>query len=238
LYAKPPYDAINDFAPIANLVSTPQTLVASPTAEFKTLQEFVAAARAKPGQINFASLGSGSTNHLSMEMFRSAARIQLNHVPFKTSADMYIQLLGGQVAVMSDVLPAALMHVKSGRLRGLGVAKLTRSPFLPELPTIAELGYPGFEAVGWVGIVAPARTPAAILDKLNAEMVSIISDPDIRERLNTLAFTRSAAAAQNSPLTSNRKSSSGVKRSGTLAQQPTEPPLHFRIVAEARHQQY
>jgi tripartite-type tricarboxylate transporter receptor subunit TctC len=124
-----------------------------------------------------------------MEMFRSVARFQLNHVPFKTSADMYLQLLGGQVAVMSDALPAILAHVKSGSLRGLGVAKLARSPFIPELPTIAELGHPGFEAVGWVGIVAPVRTPVAILDKLNAEMVSIISDPDIRDRLKTLAFT-------------------------------------------------
>lgn len=189
LYEKPPYDPIRDFEPIANIESTPMMLVASLAAEFKTLKEFIAAAKAKPGLINFASLGIGSTTHLSMEMFRSAAGIQLNHVPFKTSADMYTQILSGQVPVTSDALPAALPQVKAGKLRGLALAALQRSPFLAELPTIAESGYPGYEAVGWVGIAAPARTPPAILDKLNAEMLKILGQPDIRERLNALAFT-------------------------------------------------
>ena len=189
LYAKLPYDAIRDFAPIANLGLTPQTLVANPSAAFKTVKEFVAAASDKPGQINYASLGSGSTSHLTMEMFRSAARIRINHVPFKGSADAHTQLIGGQIPVMFDAIPATLPHIKSGRLRGLGIATLKRSPLLPELPTIAESGYPGFEAVGWIGIAAPAKTPAAVLDKLNAEMVKILGQPDVRERLNTLAFT-------------------------------------------------
>ena len=189
LYAKLPYDAIRDFAPIANLGLTPQTLVANPSAAFKTVKEFVAAASDKPGQINYASLGSGSTSHLTMEMFRSAARIRINHVPFKGSADAHTQLIGGQIPVMFDAIPATLPHIKSGRLRGLGIATLKRSPFLPELPAIAESGYPGFEAVGWIGIAAPAKTPATVLDKLNAEMVKILGQPDVRERLNTLAFT-------------------------------------------------
>jgi tripartite-type tricarboxylate transporter receptor subunit TctC len=189
LYTKPPYDPIRDFEPIANLVVQPQTLVASPTAEFKTLKEFVTAAKAKPGLINYASLGPGSTNHLSMEMFRAAAGIQLNHVPFKTSADMYVQLLSGQVKVMSDALPAAMPNIKAGKLYGLALAALKRSPFLPEMPTIAESGYPGYEALAWVGIAAPRGTPMAILDKLNAEMVRILREPDVRERLNSLAFT-------------------------------------------------
>jgi tripartite-type tricarboxylate transporter receptor subunit TctC len=102
---------------------------------------------------------------------------------------MYTQMLGGQVPVMSDALPAVMPHVKAGKLRGLGLATLKRSPFLPDLPTIAESGYPGYEAVGWVGIAAPAKTPPAILDKLNAEVVKIINQPDVRERLQTLAFT-------------------------------------------------
>jgi tripartite-type tricarboxylate transporter receptor subunit TctC len=189
LYEKTPYDPIRDFEPITNLESTPMILVASLGAEFKTLKEFIAAAKARPGLINFASLGIGSTTHLSMEMFRSTAGIQLNHVPFKTSADMYTQILSGQVPVMSDALPAAMPHVKAGKLQGLALAALKRSPFLPEVPTIAESGYPGYEALGWVGIAAPARTPSAILDKLNAEMLKILSEPDIRERLNALAFT-------------------------------------------------
>jgi tripartite-type tricarboxylate transporter receptor subunit TctC len=189
LYSKLPYDAIKDFAPIANLGLTPQTLVANPSAAFRTVKEFVAAANDKPAQINYASLGSGSTSHLSMEMFRAAAGIKLNHVPFKGSADAHTQLIGGQIPVMFDAIPATLPHVKSGKLRGLGIATLKRSAFLPDLPTIAESGYPGFEAVGWIGIAAPANTPTAILDKLNAEMVRILNQPDVKDRLNTLAFT-------------------------------------------------
>lgn len=189
LYAKLPYDAVRDFEPIINFALTPQTLVASPSAPFKTVKEFVAIARDKPGAINYASLGSGSTSHLTTEMFRAAAGIKLNHVPFKGSADAHAQLMGGQVPVMHDAIPATLPHIKSGKLRGLGIATLKRSPFLPDLPTIAESGYPGFEAVGWIGIAAPAKTPAAVLDKLNAEMQRILNEPDVKARLNTLAFT-------------------------------------------------
>ncbi len=189
LYAKLPYDAIKDFAPISALGLTPQTLVTNPAAAFKSVKEFVAAAKDKPGQINYASLGSGSTSHLTMEMFRSTADIRINHVPFKGSAEAHTQLIGGQIPVMFDAIPATIPHIKSGRLRGLGIAILKRSPFLPDLPTIAESGYPRFEAVGWIGIAAPAKTPAAILDKLNAEMVKIINEPDVKERLATLAFT-------------------------------------------------
>ena len=189
LYSKLPYDAINDFAPIAYLGLTPQTLVVNPSTAYKTVKEFVAAAKDKPGQINYASLGAGSTSHLTMEMFRSTADIKLNHVPFKGSADAHTQLIGGQIPAMFDAIPATLPHIKSGKLRGLGIATLKRSQFLPDLPTIAESGYAGFEAVGWIGIAAPAKTPAEILDKLNAEMVKIINQPDVQERLAALAFT-------------------------------------------------
>jgi tripartite-type tricarboxylate transporter receptor subunit TctC len=196
LYSKLPYDAIKDFAPISNLGLTPQTLVAGLSAPFKSTREFVAAAKDKPGQVNYASLGSGSTSHLTMEMFRAAAGIKLNHIPFKGSADAHTQLLGGQIPVMFDAIPAVLPHVKSGKLRGLGIATLQRSPFLPDLPTIAESGYPGFEAVGWIGIAAPAQTPPPILDKLNAEMVRVLSQPDVKERLAALAFTPAGGTRQ------------------------------------------
>ena len=189
LYSKLPYDAINDFAPIANLGLTPQTLVVNPAESYKTLKDFVSAAKAKPGSINFASLGSGSTSHLTTEMFAATAGIKLNHVPFKGSADAHTQIIGGQVPMMFDAIPATLPHIKSGRLRGLGIATLKRSPFLPDLPTIAEGGYAGFEAVGWIGIAAPAKTPVAILNTLNAEMVRILGEADVKEKLNTLAFT-------------------------------------------------
>jgi tripartite-type tricarboxylate transporter receptor subunit TctC len=184
-----PYDAIRDFAPIANLAMTPQTLVAYPAAEFKTVKEFIAATRDKPGQINFAMLNIGSTSHMAMELFRSVAGIRVNHVPFKASTDAITQTIGGAVPVLFDSIPAVSPHVKAGKLRGLGIAALKRSPFLPEVPAIAEAGFAGFEAVGWIGIAAPAKTPPAILDKLNAEMLRIVSQPDVKERFDTLAFT-------------------------------------------------
>ncbi len=189
LYSKLPYDAVHDFAPISNIALTPQTLVTSPSYPAKTVKELVAAAKAKPGAINFASLGSGSTSHLTMEMFKAAAGIQLNHVPYKGSPTAHADVMTGQVPIMFDAIPAVLPHIKSGKLRGLGIGTKTRSPFLPELPTIAESGYPGFEAVGWIGIVAPAKTPAPVIAKLNAEIVRMLNDPDVKERLNTLAFT-------------------------------------------------
>ena len=189
LYSKLPYDAIRDFAPITNIALTPQTLMANPSFAAKSVKDLVAAAKARPGELNFASLGSGSTSHLTMEMFMSAAGIKLNHIPFKGSPAAHAELLGGQVPLMFDAIPAALPQIKAGKLRGLGIASKTRSPFLPELPTIAESGYPGFEAVGWIGIVAPAKTPDAILGKLNQEILRILQAPDVKERLAALAFT-------------------------------------------------
>lgn len=189
LYSKLPYDALRDFAPIANLGLTPQTLIVTASAPYKTVKEFVAAAKARPAQINYASLGSGSTSHLTMEMFRSTAGIQLNHVPFKGSGEANAAVISGQVPTMFDAIPAALPHIKSGKVRGLGIATLTRSPFAPDLPTIAESGYPGFEAVGWIGIAAPAKTPRTVIDKLNAEVKRILAEPDVKEKLATLAFT-------------------------------------------------
>jgi len=189
LYAKLPYDALKDFAPISNLGLTPQTLVTGPGGPFKLTKELVAAAKDRPGQINFASLGAGSTSHLTMEMFAAAAGIKLNHVPFKGSGEAHGQVMTGQLGIMFDAIPATRPHIASGKLRGLGIATLQRTPALPDLPTIAEAGYPGFEAVGWIGIAAPAKTPAPILDKLNAEMTRILNEAEVKERLDKLSFT-------------------------------------------------
>ena len=189
LYAKLPYDVLRDFAPITNIALTPQTLVANLGFGAKSVKEFVALAKSRPGQINYASLGAGSTSHLTMEMFRSAAGIRLAHIPYKGSPAAHGELFAGQIPVMFDAIPAVLPHVKSGRLRGLGIGSARRSTFLPEVPTIAESGFPGFEAVGWIGIAAPAKTPAAILDRLNGEVRRIINTPEMKERLATLAFT-------------------------------------------------
>jgi len=221
LYAKLPYDAVRDFAPVSNLGLTPQTLVAGPASPYKTTKELVASAKDRAGQMNFASLGAGSTSHLTMEMFASTAGIKLNHVPFKGSGEAHAQVMSSQIPIMFDAIPATRPHIQSGKLRGLGIATSQRSPFLPDLPTIAEAGYPGFEAVGWIGIAAPAKTPTAILDKLNAEMVRILNQPDVKERLAALAFTpvpgtrAEFAAYINSEIT---KWGKAVKDSGARAE--------------------
>ena len=189
VYSKLPYDPLRDFELIGNIVLTPQALVVGAQTPYRNLKDFVAAAKAKPGEIAFASLGNGSTSHLTMEAFQAAAGIKLNHIPFKGSGEAQTQIIGGNVPVMSDTVPGVLAQVKSGKLRAIGVATPKRSPYLPDVPTIAEQGYPGFESVGWIGLAAPAKTPAAILDRLNAEIRKMLNDPAVKERLDQLAFT-------------------------------------------------
>jgi len=189
VYSKLPYDPIRDFELIGNIVLTPQTLVVGAQTPYKNLKDLVAAAKAKPGDIAFASLGNGSTSHLTMEAFQAAAGIKLNHIPFKGSAEAQTSIIGGNVPVMSDTVPGVLTQVKAGKLRAIAVAIPKRSPYLPDVPTIAEQGYPGFESVGWIGLAAPAKTPAAILDRLNAEIRKMLNDPAVKERLDQLAFT-------------------------------------------------
>jgi len=189
IYSKLPYDPVRDFELIGNIVLTPQTLVVGAQTPYRTLREFVDAARARPGEIAYASLGNGSTSHLTMEAFQAAAGIKLNHIPFKGSSDAQTQIIGGSVPIMSDTVPGVLAQVKAGKLRAIGVAIPQRSPFLPDVPTIAEQGYPGFESVGWIGLAAPAKTPAAILDRLNAEIRKMLQDPAIKAKLDQLAFT-------------------------------------------------
>jgi tripartite-type tricarboxylate transporter receptor subunit TctC len=188
VYSKLPYDPVKDFEPIVNIALTPQTIVVGATTPHRTLADFVAAAKAKPGAIDYGSLGNGSTSHLTMEAFQAAAGIRLNHVPFKGAAEAQAQIMGGNIAAMSDTIPGLLAHLKSGKLRALGVASAQRSPFAPEVPTIAEQGYAGFESVGWIGLAAPARTPAAVLDTLNAEIAKMLAQPAVKERLAALAF--------------------------------------------------
>ena len=188
VYARLPYDPLRDFEPIANIALTPQTVVVGAATPYRTFRDFVAAARAKPGAIDYASLGNGSTSHLTMEALQAAAGIKLNHIPFKGAAEAQTQIIAGNIAVMSDTIPGVLAHLKAGKLRALGVASAARSPFAPDVPTIAEQGYPGFEAVGWIGLAAPAKTPAAVLEKLNAEIVKMLAQPEAKERLATLAF--------------------------------------------------
>ena len=189
VYSKLPYDPTKDFELIGNIVLTPQAIVVGAQTPYMKLQDLVAAAKARPGDIAFASLGNGSTSHLTMEAFQAAAGIKLNHIPFKGSAEAQTSIIGGSVPVMSDTVPGVLTQVKAGKLRAIGVAIPKRSPYLPDVPTVAEQGYPGFESVGWIGLAAPAKTPAAILDRLNAEIRKMLQDPAVKEKLDQLAFT-------------------------------------------------
>jgi tripartite-type tricarboxylate transporter receptor subunit TctC len=187
--AKLSYDALRDFELIGNIVLTPQALVVGVQTPYVTLKDLVAAAKAKPGEIAYASLGSGSTSHLTMEAFLSAASLKMNHVPFKGSSDAHTQIIGGNVPTMFDTVPGVLSQVKNGKLRVLGIAIPQRSPYLPEVPTIAEQGFAGFESVGWIGLAAPAKTPGPILDRLNTEIRAMLQDPTVKARIDQLAFT-------------------------------------------------
>ena len=191
IYSKLPYNPLpgTDFEPIGNIGFTPQTLVVGAQQPWKSLKELVAAAKAKPGEVAYGSLGIGSTSHLTVEAFSNAAGVKLNHIPFKGSGEAQAQLIGGSVPMMSDTVPGVLAQVKAGKLRALGVAIPKRSPHLPEVPTIAEQGYPGFESVGWIGLAAPAKTPPEILNRLNAELQKMLADPAVRKRMDELAFT-------------------------------------------------
>src|SRR3982751_201730 len=189
IYSKLPYDPIKDFEPISNLVLTPQVIVVGAQTPYKTLKDLVDDAKKHPGEIAYGSLGTGSTSHLTMEAFQKEAGIKLNHIPFKGGAEAQTQIIGGAFPVMSDTITGVRTQVMGGKLRPLGVAILQRSPYIPDVPTIAEQGFKGFESVGWIGLCAPAKTPAAILDRLNAELRKMLQDPAVKERLDQLAFT-------------------------------------------------
>ena len=183
LYPKITYDTIKDFTPVTLAVSAPLLLVAHPSMNVKNVKELIALAKSKPGSISYASGGSGSSQHLAMELFNSTAGVQMTHVPYKGSAASYIDLIGGQVTLEFDVLPTAMPHVKSGKLLPLAVASSTRVPQLPDVPTVAESGLPGFESSSWYGFVAPANLPKDILAKLNGEIVRALKRPEMTETL-------------------------------------------------------
>lgn len=189
VYKSLPYDPVRDFEPIGNIALTPQAFVVNPSSPYHSMKDLVADAKKRPGEIPYASLGKGSTSHLSMEAFMAAAGIKLNHIPFKGSTEAQTSIVGGQVVLMSDTVPGVLTLVKGGKLRAIGVAIPERSPYLPDVPTVAEQGWPGFEAVGWIGLAAPAHTPPAILDRLNGELRNMLKDPQVKAKLEQLAFT-------------------------------------------------
>jgi len=186
LYSKIPYDAIKDFAPVALVAQVPNILVVNPAVPAKSVRELIALARAKPGYLNFGSGSTGSTGHLAGELFNTMAGVQMVHIPYKGAAPAMADLLAGQVQLMFDNLANALPNVKAGRLRALAVTTLARSPAMPDLPTIAESGLPGFDLTTWFGLMVPAGTPPEIVARLNAEIVRALNAKDMRERLQKM----------------------------------------------------
>ena len=183
LYRKLNYDLTRDFAPVSQVTSGQYVVVVHPSLPVKSIKELVALARAKPGQLNFASAGSGNATHLAGELFNSAARVKLVHVPYKGSGPALVDLVGGQVQVMFSNLVAALPQVKTGRIRALAVTGEKRAAAAPELPTVIEAGVPGYVVTSWFGVLVPAATPREIVMRLNAELAQAMRAPDIRERL-------------------------------------------------------
>ena len=184
LSARLPYDSMRDFAPVTLATISPFVLVLHPSVPATTVKELIALARAKPGQLNYGSAGAGAVNHFSAEQFKALARVDLVHVPYKGSGPAVIDLVGGRLQLMFENLPTVLPHVRSGKLRMLGVGTTARSALAPEYPTIAEAGVPGYEASTAFGVLLPAKTPAAIVARLNRELVRILHSADIRERLS------------------------------------------------------
>jgi len=182
-FRKVPYEAIRDFTPITQAVFVPNLMMVHPSVPAKTVKEMIAFAKARPGQVLMASAGFGTNPHLSMELFASMAQIRLIHVPYKSSTPGIIDLIAGHVAIMAPNMLQSIPHVRAGRLRALGVTSAIRSASAPDIPTVAEGGLPGYEAVQWYGLLAPAGTPREIVAKLHAETVAILRAPESAKRL-------------------------------------------------------
>ena len=189
-YANLKYDPLKDFEPITMVATTPYLLVLNPGVKANTLAEFIALAKAQPGKLNYASAGTGTTTQLAMEMLKSAAGIDVVHIPFNGNGPANTATLGGQVQVLFGSMPAVLAQAKAGRLRAIAVGTPKRSPSLPDVPSVAESGYPGFDASLWLGFFAPKGTPAAILKRLETELVSVARAPEMKE-----PFERNGAEA-------------------------------------------
>ena len=183
LHTKLPYDAIKDLAPISVVGATPNLLVVHPQFAARTARDLVQLAKQKPGAITYGTGGIGSSSHLAVELFRSIAGVTFNHVPYKGAGPALTELLGGQIDFMIATMPGAVTHVRSGRMRAIGISTLKRSPELPEVPTIAESGVPGYEFVAWFGLLAPAGTAPARIGEIHALLAQAVERPELRTRL-------------------------------------------------------
>lgn len=183
MYKELPYDPQKDLAPITLVAKVPNVLAVHPSVPVKNVRELIAYARQNPGKLRYGSPGSGTSNHLSAELLKTLAGIDMLHIPYKSSAQMTTDLLGGQLELIFHNAPVLLPHVKSGAIRGLGVTSASRQPSAPDLPTIAEAGVPGFEVTAWFGFMAPGATPQPVISKVHADVVKVLAMPDVRERM-------------------------------------------------------
>jgi tripartite-type tricarboxylate transporter receptor subunit TctC len=183
-YSKLPYDPVKDFQPVSLVAITPYLLVVNPQVPANNLADFVALAKSQPGKLNYASAGSGTATHLAMEMLKDAAKLDVVHVPYKGNAPADIAILAGEVQVVFGSMPALLQNTKANKVRPLAVGTLRRSPALPDVPTVAEQGYPGFEAALWLGVLAPAGTPKPIVERLHREIVAIAATPEFKAAMD------------------------------------------------------
>ena len=183
-YAKLPYDGVRDFAPVSRIAMTPNVVVVHPSLPANSVSEFVAYARANPGKVSYGSSGVGASPHLSMELFKTIARIDVVHIPYKGANPAVTDLIGGQIPAMISNIPSVLQHVLSGKVRALAVTGPKRMPQLPAVPTMIESGFPGFEVTSWYGMCAPVGTPTPILDKLHADLMKVLQMPEVLQRFN------------------------------------------------------
>jgi len=220
LYKKMPFSPNKDFAPLTRVANVPNLLVANPAQPFKNVKELISYAQAHPGQVNFGSSGSGSSIHLSGELFKMMTKVDMIHIPYKGSAPAVTDLLGNQIAIMFDNMPSAIQHVRSGKLRPLAVTTAKRSPELPDVPTVAEAGVPGYEATSWFGLFAPTKTPADVQAKLHAAIIKVLQKPDVIKKIGDQGgevVTESQAEFAKFIAAENNKWKQVVKTSGATA---------------------
>ena len=182
------YDTLRDFLPVSLVSIGPFLLITHPSVPVKTVKELVALAKAEPGKLNYASAGNGAANHLAMELFKSMAGVDLTHVPYKGAPQAITDLIGGSVNLMFNSIPPVRQHIKAGRLRLIAVSSTKRSPQLPDVPTVSEAGVPGYESITWFGLLAPAKTPPAIVARLHRDLVKVVRAPDLKAQFEIQGY--------------------------------------------------
>ncbi len=189
LYAKLPYNIRTDLTPVSTLISGPMLVMTNPQGKINSMADLIAAAKVKPGALSYGSAGSGSTTHLAAELIATTAGVKFNHIPYKGSAPAMVDVMGGNVQMVMDLMLSSMPHVKSGKLKAIAITSARRDPALPEVPTLSEAGFPGLEMSVWNGLMAPAGTPKEVIAKLNTEIRKAMELPDLKERIHAQGFS-------------------------------------------------